>query len=82
MLPLTFADPSVYDEIGESDLISVTDLKSLAPDRPVQCTVTKPSGATVPFSCSHTFSREQIAWFHAGSALNVIRQKRRHEGQI
>lgn len=77
MLPLTFADPSTYDQIGEDDLISVIDLGSLEPERPVPCIVVKPDRSTIAFSCVHTFSREQIAWFRAGSALNVIRNMRR-----
>ena len=77
MLPLTFADPSTYDEIGQDDLLSVTDLASLEPERAVPCVITKPDGSTIAFSCVHTFSHEQIAWFHAGSALNVTRQTRR-----
>ena len=34
-----------------------------------------PDGSTVDFECSHTFSPEQVEWFEAGSALNIIRQK-------
>jgi len=75
LLPLTFADRSTYDEIGEDDRISVLGLKSLAPDTPVQCRITKPDGSTIDFECVHTFSPEQIEWFHAGSALNIIRAK-------
>jgi aconitate hydratase len=75
MLPLTFADPAVYDEIEEDDLINVLDLAALEPDRPLPCSITKPDGATVTFSCIHNFSVEQLAWFEAGSALNVIRRK-------
>ena len=81
MLPLTFADPSTYDEIGEDDLISVIDLASLAPERPVRCAITKPDGTTTAFSCVHTFSHEQIAWFQAGSALNVIRRQHARRGR-
>jgi aconitate hydratase len=76
MLPLTFSDPATYDDIGEDDVISVLDLAAFAPERAVPCTITKPDGTTVAFSCTHTFSAEQIAWFHAGSALNVIRRER------
>lgn len=76
MLPLTFTDPTTYDEIGEDDLIDVLDLAALKPDRPVPCSITKPDGTTLTFSAVHTFSVEQLAWFHAGSALNVIRRKR------
>jgi aconitate hydratase len=75
LLPLTFADRSTYDEIGEDDRISVLGLAALAPDTPVQCRITKPDGSTVDFECVHTFSPEQIEWFHAGSALNIIRAK-------
>ena len=76
LLPLTFADRATYDEIGEDDRISILDLASLAPDRPVPCRITKPDGASVDFACTHTFSTEQLAWFHAGGALNVIRARR------
>jgi aconitate hydratase len=75
MLPLVFSDPFTYDDIEEDDRISVLDLASFAPQRTVQCCLTKPDGATTTFSCRHTFSPEQIAWFRAGSALNVIRHQ-------
>jgi aconitate hydratase len=76
ILPLTFADANVYDEIGEADRISLLDLAALAPERAVQCRITRPGGSTVGFSCTHTFSPEQIQWFKAGSALNLIRERR------
>jgi len=74
MLPLTFADPATYDVIGEDDRISVLDLASLAPDEPVRCRLTRGDGRHLEFSCTHTFSAGQLAWFRAGSALNVIRR--------
>jgi aconitate hydratase len=75
LLPLTFADPTTYEMIGEDDRISVLDLASLAPDMPVRGRITKPDGGHVEFRCTHTFSAEQLVWFQAGSALNVIRQR-------
>jgi len=75
LLPLTFADPATYDQIGEDDTISVHGLAALAPDQPVRCTIHKPDGTTVEFECTHTFSPEQIEWFRAGSALNIIRSR-------
>jgi aconitate hydratase len=75
VLPLTFADPDVYDQIGEDDRISVLGLADLAPDTPVQCRLTKPDGTTVDFLANQTLNDEQITWFRAGSALNLIRQK-------
>ncbi len=77
LLPLTFADPATYDEIGEDDTISIHDLAALAPDAPVRGTIHKPDGSTVEFSANHTFSDDQIDWFKAGGALNIIRQKQR-----
>jgi aconitate hydratase len=73
LLPLTFADPSTYDQIDQPDRISVVGLSDLTPDEPVACRITKPDGTTIDFECTQTFSPEQIAWFHAGSALNIIR---------
>jgi aconitate hydratase len=75
MLGLTFADPATYDQIGEDDRISVLGLAGLAPDVPVQCRITKPDGTTIDFTALHTLNEEQIGWFKAGSALNLIRQK-------
>jgi aconitate hydratase len=75
LLALTFADPATYDVIGEDDTISVTGLVDLEPDAPVRCAVHKPDGATVEFLATHTMSDEQIEWFKAGSALNIIRSR-------
>ncbi|MEX2659173.1 MAG: aconitate hydratase [Acidimicrobiales bacterium] len=74
LLPLTFADPDTYDQIGEDDRINVVGLADLAPDQPVRCQIVKPDGTTVDFEVTHTFSPDQIEWFRAGSALNVIRR--------
>ncbi len=78
VLPLTFADPADYDKIGEDDRISVTGLAHLAPNTPVTDTVTPPHGAAWTFLANQSFSDEQIAWFHAGSALNIIRRQMGH----
>ena len=75
MLPLTFADPKVYDEIEEGDRLSFLGLADLAPDTPVAAQIVKPDGTTVDFETNHTFSPEQIEWFKAGGALNIIRQR-------
>jgi aconitate hydratase len=74
MLPLTFADPATYDQIDEDDRISVHGLADLAPDQPVRCSIHKPDGTVVEFATTQTFSPEQIEWFRAGSALNIIRR--------
>ncbi|HEY3142707.1 MAG TPA: aconitate hydratase [Acidimicrobiales bacterium] len=75
VLALTFSEPATYDLIGEDDRISVVDMAELAPDRPVRCAIIKPGGSTVEFRATHTMNHEQIDWFRAGSALNIIRRK-------
>ncbi|MGK2957473.1 MAG: aconitate hydratase [Acidimicrobiales bacterium] len=74
MLALTFSDPATYELIDEDDRISVLGLSSLAPDVAVQCRIHKPDGKTVDFTATQTLSPDQIEWFKAGSALNVIRR--------
>ena len=72
LVPLTFADPKTYDEIGEDDRINVLGLPPV-PGEPVHCQIVKPDGSTVDFEATHTFSPEQVEWFRAGSALNIVR---------
>jgi len=75
VLPLTFADPSTYDQIEEDDKLSFLGLAELAPGQPVYAEIVKPDGTKVPFEALHTMNDEQIEWFKAGGALNIIRQK-------
>ncbi len=77
VLALTFADPADYDRIGEVDRLAVRGLADLAPGRPVTVEVTPPGGPVWSFDGLHTLSDEQIEWFRAGSALNIIRQRAR-----
>ena len=67
-------DPATYELIGEDDRINVLDL----PPKPgvnQRCRIVKPDGTTIDFEGVHTFSDEQVEWFKAGSALNVVRKK-------
>ena len=72
ILPLTFADPASYDVIRADDRISIVGLADLAPGRPVHVVVKHSDGTTDEFDTTHTMSEEHIAWFRAGSALNVL----------
>ncbi|MCU1392499.1 MAG: acnA [Ilumatobacteraceae bacterium] len=74
LVPLTFADPGTYDLIGEDDRINVLNLPPV-PGQNVHCQIVKPDGSLIDFEGVHTFSPEQIEWFRAGSALNVVRRK-------
>lgn len=74
LVPLTFADSATYDLVEEDDRINVLDLPPV-PGKNVRCQIVKPDGTTIDFEGVHTFSPEQVEWFKAGSALNVVRQK-------
>jgi aconitate hydratase len=74
LLPLTFADPDSYEQIGEEDRIAICDLPPV-PGQNVRCVATRPDGSTYEFETTHTFSPEQVEWFIAGSALNIVRAK-------
>ena len=74
-LALTFADPADYDKIAEDDRIALEGLTALAPGQPVNVELTHSDGSVETFDANHTLSAEQIEWFRAGSALNIIRAK-------
>ena len=74
LVPLTFADPNTFELIGEEDRINVLNLPPV-PGRNVTCQIVKPDGTTIDFEGVHTFSPEQVEWFKAGSALNIVRAK-------
>ncbi|MCF8544516.1 MAG: aconitate hydratase [Ilumatobacteraceae bacterium] len=74
IVPLTFADPAMYDMIRELDTITVRDMPP-KPDQPVRCYLNQRGGDQIEFQALHTFSKEQVEWFTAGSALNVVREK-------
>ncbi|NDB05074.1 MAG: aconitate hydratase [Acidimicrobiia bacterium] len=74
LVPLTFADPNTYELISEDDRINVLNLPPV-PGRNVTCQIVKPDGTTIDFEGVHTFSPEQVEWFKAGSALNIVRAK-------
>ena len=75
LLPLKFADKADYEKIGEADKVSVVGLAGLAPGKPLDVVVHHPDGSEDRFQVTHTLNTEQVAWFKAGSALNVLRQK-------
>lgn len=74
LLPLTFANPSDYDKIQPDDRISLLDLKNLAPGKPVKCHITHKDGKKEEIHLNHTLNEGQIAWFRAGSALNLMKE--------
>lgn len=75
ILPLTFVDPADYDKVQEYDRVSVIGLKDLAPGKTVTVIFHHQDGTEDRVETRHSMSEEQIAWFKAGSALNMLRQR-------
>jgi len=75
VLPFTFVDPRDYEKVRETDRISVQGLDQLSPGTPVTVVLHHDDGTTDEVSVKHTLNREQIGWFEAGSALNLLRAK-------
>jgi aconitate hydratase len=74
LLPLTFADPADYEKVQEDDRVSVLGLAELAPGQPLRVVLRHAHGARDEIAVRHTMNAEQIGWFRAGSALNVLRR--------
>ncbi|MDX2284578.1 MAG: aconitate hydratase [Bacteroidia bacterium] len=74
MLALTFAQPADYDKIREDDLIDI-DVTGIAPGTQVKITLRHRDGSNDTILCNHSYNAQQIEWFKAGSALNLIRQQ-------
>ena len=77
ILPLTFANPADYDQVREGDLISVLSLAALAPGTELTAKLRHTDGSEDQITLLHTLNAEQIGWFKAGSALNVIKGQTR-----
>jgi aconitate hydratase len=75
MLALTFANKADYDKIAEDDTIDVIGLTSFAPEKPLDIVLTHKDGSTETIQANHTYNQQQIDWFKAGGALNIIRKQ-------
>jgi aconitate hydratase len=75
LLPLTFANPADYDLLREDDRVSLLGLADLTPGSTVRMVIKHADGTTDEATLVHTFNQNQIEWFQAGSALNLIRMR-------
>lgn len=74
VLALNFANPADYDKIQESDKIAIRGLESFSPGKNLTVELTHGDGSVDNIEVTHTFNSEQIEWFKAGSALNLLRK--------
>ena len=75
MLAVTFNDKADYDKIQENDVIDVVGLKTFAEGSPLTVVLHHADGTHESISVNHTYNAQQIEWFKAGGALNVIRSE-------
>jgi aconitate hydratase len=73
MLALTFADKADYERIQEDDVIDINGLTSFAPNTALELVLTHKDGSKETIMVNHTYNEQQIEWFKAGGALNIIR---------
>jgi aconitate hydratase len=75
MLALTFANKADYDKIQEDDSIDIIGLTNFAPGKPLTVVLTHKDGTSDTIHANHTYNQQQIEWFKAGGALNIIRKQ-------
>ncbi|TDN96758.1 aconitate hydratase [Sunxiuqinia elliptica] len=75
MLALTFDNEADYDKIQEDDTFNFTDLEAFAPGKSLALEVVHADGSKETIQLNHSYNNQQIAWFKAGSALNLIKQQ-------
>jgi len=73
MLAFTFANKEDYDKVQEDDSIDILGLTSFAPGKPLTMVLNHKDGSKDEITLNHTYNEQQIGWFKAGGALNVIR---------
>jgi len=75
MLALTFADKNDYDKIQEDDTFDVLGLTEFTPGKPLTIVIHHKDGSQETILANHSYNAQQIEWFKAGGALNIIRNK-------
>ena len=75
MLALTFVNKDDYDKIQEDDVVDITGLTDFAPGKPLTMVLHHADGTNDKVKLNHTYNEQQIEWFKAGSALNLIRKQ-------
>ena len=74
MLALTFADKADYEKIQEDDTIDILGLTDFAPGTQLTVVFHHKDGTSDEIKVNHTYNKQQIEWFKAGGALNIIRR--------
>ncbi len=73
MLALTFDNKNDYEKILEDDTFDLEGLLTFAPNKALQLVLNHADGSNETIAVNHTYNEQQIGWFKAGAALNVIK---------
>ena len=74
MLALTFINKLDYDKILEDDTFAFIDLAEFQHGKIIKIKIIHNDESVDIIKVNHTYNKAQIAWFRAGSALNLIRE--------
>jgi aconitate hydratase len=72
VLPLTFADPSDYQRVREDDELSLPGIFDIEEGKAVSALLHHAGGGDEAIELEHSLNQEQINWWRAGSALNLL----------
>ncbi|WP_207496605.1 aconitate hydratase [Aridibaculum aurantiacum] len=75
MLALTFANKEDYEKVQEDDVIDIVGLTDFTPGKPLHVVLHHADGTEDTIEVNHTYNEQQIEWFKAGAALNIIRRQ-------
>lgn len=75
MLALTFDNKEDYDKVQEDDTIDIVGLNEFVPGKQLKMVLNHKDGTVDEIALNHTYNDQQIEWFKAGGALNIIRMK-------
>jgi aconitate hydratase len=75
MLALTFVNKEDYEKVLEDDTIDIKGLSQFAPGKTLSVVLNHADGTKDEFEVNHTYNDQQIEWFKAGGALNIIRMR-------
>ncbi|MFT6814851.1 MAG: aconitate hydratase [Sphingobacteriales bacterium] len=75
LLGLTFSNEADYNKIQEDDTFETVNLNEFKPDQPIKLKITHKDGSEDVIVCNQSYNQQQIDWYRAGSALNMIRKQ-------
>ncbi len=76
LLALTFSDKSDYDKILEGDKFNIINLTNFKQNEKIKLEIMHQDASSETINLCHTYNENQIEWFKAGSALNLIAKKK------